>query len=173
MECAGVIFALISKTNCAVITQLLRSQTVQLQAFVQCSVVERILSSHRRKNPAILKVDVNVYGTRDEASGVGKILSSGGLTLQQPINGLDGITYYNPHFLHIPELEGRYIEETPKYNLSQAQRPQTREKGPRPAGEDAASDGDTKIETIFNGLAHAQQLQKRVTDQGIKTVLQE
>ena len=172
LDSSGTIFALISKKNCAAISQLFESQNVQLRAFVQHSALSHAISSHSAKHPATLQVDINVYGLRDEAYGVGKVLSSGDLTLQQPTHWLDGITYYNPHFFHIRECEGQYVKETPQYDLLLVQGLRPKEQNLIKSAEDS-SGGDTEIETIFNGLAHTQQLQKRAADQGVKTALQE
>ncbi|KAM5349514.1 hypothetical protein ACJ41O_006019 [Fusarium nematophilum] len=50
---------------------------------------------------AMVKVDVNVYGPRHEASQVGRILSEGKLWLQRSPHRRDGSVYENPHFLRI------------------------------------------------------------------------
>ncbi|KAK8015050.1 hypothetical protein PG990_008346, partial [Apiospora arundinis] len=172
LESSGTIFAMISKRNCAVISQLCASQHIQLRAFVQNSALNQAISSHSAKHPAMLQVDINVYGVRDEAYAVGKVMSLGDLTLQQPAHGLDGITYYNPHFLHIRECEGEYVEATPQYDLMSAQGLRPKEQVLTKSVEDAAG-GDTEIETIFNGLTHTQQLEKRAADRGVKTTLQD
>ncbi|KAK8044967.1 hypothetical protein PG993_004991 [Apiospora rasikravindrae] len=166
LEHSGAIFALISKTNCAIFSQLFGGHHVQLQAFVHDSVLRHALTSHSAKHPATLKVDINVYGVREEAYGVGKVLSSGGLTLQQPTHGLEGITYYNPHFLHIQEFEGEHVEETPRYKLSLSQGTHPEEQSLRKSAEGIAG-GDIEIETIFNGLTHTQQLQRQAADRVI------
>ncbi|KAK8084663.1 hypothetical protein PG997_005934 [Apiospora hydei] len=172
LEYTGTIFALISKANCAIFNQLFRSHHVQLRAFVHHSALKHAISSHSEKHPATLKVDINVYGVRDEAYGVGKVLSSGGLTLQQPTHGLEGTTYYNPHFLHIRECEGEDVEETPRYDLRTAQGTRPEEQSLRKSAKDTAG-GDAEIEAIFNSLTHTQQLQKRAADRGIRTTLQD
>ncbi|KAK7943142.1 uncharacterized protein PG986_012255, partial [Apiospora aurea] len=172
LEYTGTIFALISKANCAIFNQLFGSHHVQLRAFVHHSALKHAISSHSAKHPATLKVDINVYGVRDEAYGVGKVLSSGGLTLQQPTHELEGFTYYNPHFLHIRECEGEHVEETPRYDLRLAQETRLEEQNLRKSPEDAAG-GDAEIEAIFNSLTHTQQLQKRAADRGVRTTLQD
>ncbi|KAK6855357.1 hypothetical protein PG995_008889 [Apiospora arundinis] len=165
LEHSGIIFATISKANCAVISQLYASQNVQLRAFVQHSVLKQALSSHREKHPATLKVDINVYGVRGEAYEVGKVLASKDVTLQQPVHGLEGFTYYNPHFLHIKECDGEHVEETPQYDLQLPYELHSEEQSLRKLAEGTAG-GDGDIEAIFNCLAHTQQLQKRAGDRG-------
>ncbi|KAK8130902.1 snf2 family domain-containing protein [Apiospora sp. TS-2023a] len=172
MEYSGTLFAKISKTNCAVIKQLYGFQNIQLRAFVPYTVLVNALSSHSEKNPATLKVDINVYGNREQAYSAGKTLSSGGLMLQQPIHGLEGVKYYNPHFLHIRECEGNHVEETPQYDLMLSQGTHSEEQNFRRSAE-GVTIRDTEIETIFNGLTHAQQLQKRAADRGVRTILQD
>ncbi|KAK8069383.1 hypothetical protein PG994_005999, partial [Apiospora phragmitis] len=168
LEHYDTIFALISKTNCAVINQIYGYHNVQLRAFVHHSIFKHAISSHSAKHPATLKVDINVYGVRDEAYSVGKVLSSGGLMLQQPSHGLEGITYYNPHFLHIRECEaggGGHVEKTPLYDLRLTQGTYSEEQIFRKSAEDIAG-GDIEIETMFNNLTHIQQLQRRAADRG-------
>ncbi|KAK7976507.1 hypothetical protein PG989_014970 [Apiospora arundinis] len=172
LEYFGTIFAVISKANCAVISQLCASQNVQLRAFVQHNVLKQALSSHREKYPATLKVDINVYGVRGEAYEVGKILSSNDVTLQQPVHGLEGFTYYNPHFLHIKEFDGEHVEETPQYELQLPYKLHPEEQSLRKLAEGTAGGGG-EIEEIFNCLTHTQQLQKRAADRGVKTKLQD
>ncbi|KAK7992141.1 P-loop containing nucleoside triphosphate hydrolase, partial [Apiospora saccharicola] len=154
---SGTVFATISKTNCAVIKQLYGYQRIQVRAFVPYNVLINALSSHSEKSPATLKLDINIYGARDDAHSVGKTLSSGGLILQQPTHGLERVKYYNPHFLHISStFEKAHSEE------------QNRGKSTVDAAE-----RDTEITTIFNGLAHTEQLQKRAAGRGVKTILRD
>ncbi|KAK8053545.1 hypothetical protein PG996_012846 [Apiospora saccharicola] len=169
---SGTVFATISKTNCAVIKQLYGYQRIQVRAFVPYNVLINALSSHSEKSPATLKLDINIYGARDDAHSVGKTLSSGGLILQQPTHGLERVKYYNPHFLHIREFEGEYVEETPQYDLRWTQEAHSEEQNRGKSTVDAA-ERDTEITTIFNGLAHTEQLQKRAAGRGVKTILRD
>lgn len=57
--------------------------------------------------------ELNIYGPREIAHEVGKALSATETFLQQPRFGLDGIQYYNPHYLPVPGFSEVSSLETP------------------------------------------------------------
>ncbi|KAG5752942.1 hypothetical protein H9Q72_010385 [Fusarium xylarioides] len=48
-----------------------------------------------------LPIELNIYGSREDAESIGRTLSKAGVYLQFPRCGLEGVEYYNPHFLRM------------------------------------------------------------------------
>ncbi|KAF5254485.1 hypothetical protein FANTH_743 [Fusarium anthophilum] len=48
-----------------------------------------------------LPIELNIYGSREDAEAIGQTLSKAGTYLQFPRYGLAGVEYYNPHFFRM------------------------------------------------------------------------
>ncbi|KAF4456644.1 helicase-like transcription factor [Fusarium albosuccineum] len=88
---------------------LVTQQNVSLEPLALKPTLRDIIERAARPADAMVKVDINVYGPRSEASRVGKTLSQGKLWLQRPDHSRDNTAYENPQFLRI-EFEGGEIQ---------------------------------------------------------------
>lgn len=69
----------------------------------------------RAKEPAVAKVDINVYGPRRATAEVGDALSGGKLWLQKSDHARRGVAYDNPHFLSI-KINGVQVQSVQPVN---------------------------------------------------------
>ncbi|RYP68937.1 hypothetical protein DL769_005391 [Monosporascus sp. CRB-8-3] len=146
--------------------------TIQLHAYTEPETLKHALASHTSKTPAIINADLNIYGERHDATDVGKVLSSHGLFLQQPIRKPEYATYYCPHFLHVQEVLGQSVTETPWFELCRSQQLLSEQEN-RPSASEHLVDAHAEPVSIFNSLSQHAHLHKRAADKGIKTALKD
>ncbi|KAI1376892.1 SNF2 family N-terminal domain-containing protein [Hypoxylon crocopeplum] len=81
--------------------------------------------------------------------------------------------YYNPHFLHVQEVFGHYVAETPLLPLGMT--PPTMGSGACSLLEASRSqvDEDTEVNSILNSLSHHAVLQRQIAIKGLKTPLKD
>ncbi|OQU97598.1 SNF2 family domain-containing protein isoform 2 [Cladophialophora immunda] len=79
--------------------------SAEIIAFAETSRIQRVLDRAKRPGEATLKVEVNLYGSVDEAGVVGDKLSTAKLFLQDPDQGMKDIEYCNPHVIQFPGIE--------------------------------------------------------------------
>ncbi|XXG96437.1 hypothetical protein Hte_002720 [Hypoxylon texense] len=165
-------FSVFSKKTCEELRELLSSWTLRLEAYArpQDSGTTKI---SRNQKVSSLEVDINVYGTREDAREVGKKLSSFGIALQQPSYGLSGTTYYNPHFFHTNELFGEYVAETPFLHQGAETSTTTSKQDSLPEVTRTQLDTATEVDTILNSLSHHTVLHKQTKVNGLKTTLKD
>ncbi|KAF4343738.1 helicase-like transcription factor [Fusarium beomiforme] len=63
--------------------------------------LREVIHRANKSADARVKVNINIYGLRSEASYIGRILSDGKMWLQRSIHGRRHMAYENPHFLSI------------------------------------------------------------------------
>ncbi|KAK0701293.1 SNF2 family N-terminal domain-containing protein [Lasiosphaeris hirsuta] len=171
LEWSGARFAVLSKRVCECMHRLLEPHdfNVQLRAFVPREEWFRAVDSWQLEGtPDRLTFELNIYGPRELAQRAGKILSGVDLHLQWPQYGLDGFVYYNPHYLHLEEVLGRQVLETP-LATSQHGLPA---KGGKP-WDDAEQQNvseTAEIDRILNSLSHHNILKRPSIDQRIRTI---
>lgn len=79
--------------------------SVEKRAFAETSRIQCVLDRAKRPGEATLKVEVNLYGSVEEAGIVGDKLSATKLFLQDPDHGMKDIEYCNPHVIQFPGIE--------------------------------------------------------------------
>ncbi|RYP30903.1 hypothetical protein DL767_006035 [Monosporascus sp. MG133] len=172
LEYSGAVFAVFNRKTCLLINELQAKLTVQLHAYTGLETLKRALASHTSKTPAIISVDLNIYGERHDATEAGRILSSHELFLQQPIHKPESATYYCPHFLHVKEVLGQSLTETPWFELCRPQQLLSEQQNDPRASEHLV-DAHADPASIFNSLSQHAHLHKRAADKGIKTTLKD
>uniref|UniRef100_A0A0B7KCA3 RING-type domain-containing protein n=1 Tax=Bionectria ochroleuca TaxID=29856 RepID=A0A0B7KCA3_BIOOC len=83
-----------------IISQVL-SHNVTFEPVALKAVLREVIGRAHRPADAMVKLDINVYGPRQESSRVSDALSRGKLWLQRPDHTREGIIYENPHFLKL------------------------------------------------------------------------
>jgi hypothetical protein len=178
LESLGEKFAVLNKKVCQDIQILRRDRDMRMQAFVPREQwLQSIQQWESERASAVVNFDLNIYGPRRHAAEVGRILSSTKLFLQRPIHGTSGLLYYNPHYLHIDEVLGNEVLETPLYfaqDRSHKARVDVFEQAEKSPDEETHQLNDTtEIDTILNSLSHHSILAKSVADRRIRSNLLE
>ncbi|KAI1772543.1 SNF2 family N-terminal domain-containing protein [Hypoxylon cercidicola] len=166
-------FSVFGRKTCEELQQLLSLWHLRLEAYAHTKDLRTIKTMRHQEKSSSITVDINVYGAREDAREVGKKLASFGITLQQPLFGLAGTTYYNPHFLHTQELFGHYVAETPLLRLGAETQTTTSREHSHPEVPRPQLDPDTEVRSILNSLSHHTVLHKRTEVHGLKTTLKD
>lgn len=165
------LFSVFSKKTCEELRQL-SEWKLRLEAYAHTKDIKTSNISRQQEKSSSIVVDINIYGAREDANQVGKRLSSFGITLQQPLIRPTNAIYYNPHFLHVQEIFGHNVAETPF--LSLGAETSTTSSGERSLVETKSQvDVETEVDSILNSLSHHTMLHKQATIKGLKTPLKE
>lgn len=96
---------MINKQTCQQITEVGRIPTIRFTAHLLPNSDKGGKGGKGkrddRKSESDFLVDLNVFGSYNNADEVGRLLSDGGISLQRPLEGADGAKYYNPHYFHL------------------------------------------------------------------------
>lgn len=176
LESYGELFAVLSKKISLGFHDLLDKADVEYRAVIDLKEAKRRTKSLKRSEVASMTIDVNIYGHIDNAELTGRVLSSLGLYIQQPVLQRSGTTYYNPHFFHMDE-----IGETPKFGLDyDISGNQQRLGGASYDGNsnadhssDIGQDSSEDVSSILGSLTQNTNIGKRVGDTGLITILKE
>jgi hypothetical protein len=168
----GSLVAILDKKTCGMISGLARDinrGTISIEAFIDIAKWSASISSGSKT----ITLDINVYGQQKNARQIGRVLNSVSISLQQPLFGLEGFVYYNPHFLHVDGIQGADIHATPLLHIelddaevSSSARDTTRVKT-------ATIGAKKEVESILDSLSHHEILMKRNADSRMKTILLE
>ena len=101
----GNIFAQVSEFASRGFATIENLSSIEIRAFVETKRIQHVFIRAKKPGEATLKVDINVYGSVSDAEVVGSKLSSAKLYLQDPDNGMHGISYVNPQIVQFPEIE--------------------------------------------------------------------
>jgi SWI/SNF-related matrix-associated actin-dependent regulator of chromatin subfamily A3 len=116
------------------------------------------------KEHAVITVEINIYGPRQDAEAVGTVLTKAALFLQQPRYNPESKDYFNPHYIRLVDsLDGIYTTPTiftgDDIELGEAV---------------AVNQTSTsEISSILDTLSHRGYLRNGTTDRRIKSVLLE
>lgn len=101
----GEIFAQISELACRGLAELQEIPSVEIMAFVETKRLQRVFARAKKPSEATLKVEVNLYGSTDDAKVVGDKLCAAKMFLQDPEHGTENMEYSNPHIAQFPGIE--------------------------------------------------------------------
>ena len=79
--------------------------SVQLEAFVDLVALCETMCRATKASDATIRVNINVYGTRETRKEVGDQLSRGKVYLQHPDQQRSTSIYDNPHVLQLPGMK--------------------------------------------------------------------
>lgn len=94
-------FGYLRSVESKTVAEILSMANIECEPMARKSDLVDIITRAHNSNDARAKIDINIYGPRQESSSVGDKLSAGKLWLQRPTEIRPGITYDNPHFLQI------------------------------------------------------------------------
>jgi SWI/SNF-related matrix-associated actin-dependent regulator of chromatin subfamily A3 len=167
LEYNGNKFAVLNKKTCSDLQAVFNGRQVRLTAYVQSKEWSNALKSwSKNKNSTTLTVEINMYGMRDVADEVGKVLSAAGTFLQQPRYGLDGISYYNPHYFRVPGFSDADSLDTPILTIKDPGSAPVQNTRP-----DDRDDASVEVTSILDSLSHHNLLKERVADVRIRQPL--
>lgn len=101
----GKIFAQVNKLACQGLDKMQEVPSVEIVAFVETNRLQHVFSRAKTPSEAALKVEVNLYGSTDDAKIVGEKLSAAKMFLQDPERGAENMEYCNPHVAQFPGIE--------------------------------------------------------------------
>ncbi|KAF2492652.1 hypothetical protein BU16DRAFT_620011 [Lophium mytilinum] len=161
LEYGGHHFARLSKGLCSTFRAISITQQVHFRAFVQekdWNVAEA--------PPTNFALELNVYGPKDKADEVGKILSKQHQFLQKPRYEMEGVEYYNPQLLrlngHLEPVANEFVDLS-REGLAQMASSRVEDQPNVPES--------TAVDSILDSLSHNVSLRSIPVDGRIKSVL--
>lgn len=109
----GAEFAFLSTRIAKVLDGLLSLPSIHLEALVDLTTLHDIISKATKASDALLRVNINVYGSKESHKEVGGRLSAGRIYLQDPDHQRPGSIYENPHVLAFPGLQLKHVDLSP------------------------------------------------------------
>ncbi|ERF69852.1 hypothetical protein EPUS_05394 [Endocarpon pusillum Z07020] len=110
----GAEFALLDTRTAKILNGLLSLPSIHLEALVDSTSLYDVIRKATKANDASLRININVYGSKESYKEVGHHLSAGRIYLQDPDQRSPGSTYENPHVLTFPGLEAQHVDLSPK-----------------------------------------------------------
>ncbi|KLO90158.1 related to promoter binding protein RUSH-1alpha [Fusarium fujikuroi] len=160
----GSIFAQINELACKGIAESQKVASIESIAFVDTKLLQHVFSRAKEPSEATLKVEVNLYGSVNDAGLVGATLCSQKMFLQDPEHGAENIEYWNPHVIRFPGVEEPTSSSTDhgfqstKFKSSQAL-------------VDGVNDHNHVILSIYQSLVRSRDLDTRRTGNMVRTAL--
>ena len=100
----------ILNTHIAKAVEDLERPSVQFEPLVHISTLYETIGRAVKASDAVVRVNINVYGSKDASKDVGRHLSAQKVYLQRPDQQRSGSIYDNPHVLKLPEIQTLSIE---------------------------------------------------------------
>jgi SWI/SNF-related matrix-associated actin-dependent regulator of chromatin subfamily A3 len=108
-SCLGEVNAQLERALTGIVEQ---EQHVDLEVFAPIRPIQDTIGRAYKKGEAIVRVNVNLYGTRAAAHSIGQELSNHKIYLQQPDYCPPKLTYDNPHVLKLKNFQVSTIDQT-------------------------------------------------------------
>ena len=134
---------------------------IDLEVFAPIRPIRETISRATRDKDAVVRVNINVYGSRSIARDIGLELSAQKIYLQRPDYIKNGLTYDNPHVLKLGNFHQPFVDQTIEAR---------EEKQPESEVEKAEAFQKT-INTIYSSLTQGQSLGGIEGDNRLKTQL--
>ncbi|KAF9768234.1 hypothetical protein IL306_014491, partial [Fusarium sp. DS 682] len=160
----GSIFAQINELACKSIAVSQKVASIEIMAFVETKLLQHVFSRAKKPSEATLKVEVNFYGSVDDAELVGDKLCSEKMFLQDPEHGAENIEYWNPHVIRFPGVEESTSSSTDHGFQS------TKSKSSK-ALIDGIDDHNHVISSIYQSLVRSRDLDTRRAGNMVRTTL--
>jgi SWI/SNF-related matrix-associated actin-dependent regulator of chromatin subfamily A3 len=101
----GTQFGLLNERTTKALDNIIDLPSVQLEALVDLVALRETMCRAIRASDATIRVNINVYGTREARKEVGDLLSRSKIYLQHPDQIRGTSIYDNPHVLQLPGME--------------------------------------------------------------------
>jgi SWI/SNF-related matrix-associated actin-dependent regulator of chromatin subfamily A3 len=110
----GIKFALLNTHAAKVLNSVIELPSVEFEALANLNTLRETIYRAAKASDATLRVNINVYGSRETRKEVGFHLSAGKIYLQQPDQQRPGSIYDNPHVLALPGIRVQSLVFKPK-----------------------------------------------------------
>jgi hypothetical protein len=100
--------AILDTSTAEALKALLNLQPIRFQAYADATQANGELQvwKGKREKVEMLAININVYGSREHADEVGRLLSKRQTYLQHPDYQDSDAEYLNPHYFKLPDDEG-------------------------------------------------------------------
>ena len=133
--------------------------SVQLEALVDLVALRETMCRAIRASDATIRVNINVYGTREARKEGGERLSKGKAYFQHPDQKRGGSIYDNPHVLQLPGME------TSNQNLEPDGVVESTSKA------DKAEKFKNAVSNVYASLKRSSHLKRMAGDNRLRTLL--
>jgi SWI/SNF-related matrix-associated actin-dependent regulator of chromatin subfamily A3 len=110
----GTEFALLNTHTAKVLNNVIDLPEVQLEAIANPTTLRETICRATKASDATLRVNINVYGSKETRTEVGRHLSAGKVYLQHPDQQRPGSIYDNPHVLMFPGIQVQSVDSKPQ-----------------------------------------------------------
>lgn len=110
----GTEFALLNNHTAKVLGHVIDLPSVQLDALVNLTTLRETIARATKASDAALRVNINLYGSKDTREDVGRHLSAGKIYLQHPDQHRPASIYDNPHVLALPGMLPQSVDFNPQ-----------------------------------------------------------
>lgn len=155
----GTAFALLNAHAAKVLNSIIELPSVELEALANLNTLRETIYRAAKASDATLRVNINVYGSREARKEVGCHLSAGKIYLQQPDQQRPGSIYDNPHVLALPGI----LVQSTDFKL--------REKGERMLRGDEAHLFQEAVSEVYASLKRRSHLKRLEGDGRLRTSL--
>lgn len=113
----GSEFAHLNTHTAKVLEGVIDLPSIQLDALVNLTTLRETIGRATKASDATLRVNINLYGSRETQGNVGRHLSAGKIYLQHPDQQRSGSIYDNPHVLAFPGIQVESVDFKPQQNV--------------------------------------------------------
>jgi SWI/SNF-related matrix-associated actin-dependent regulator of chromatin subfamily A3 len=110
----GSKFALLNDHTAPVLRSVVKMPSIQFDALVDLTTLHETIARANKASEATLRVNINLYGSRETRETVGDQLSAGKIYLQHPEQQRPASVYDNPHVLDLPEIPLQSVDIKPQ-----------------------------------------------------------
>lgn len=140
---------------------LIGESSIQLDALGDTLSIQETISSATKAKDAVVRFDINVYGSNKAKEDVGRRLSDSKVYLQRPDRQRPGSTYDNPHIIDFPDLQTLDNDHEPEENRGSASQSTMQ----------SAEIFQNAIQEVYRSLHRGSNLQQLEGDIRFKTTL--
>jgi hypothetical protein len=161
----NTVFGILNTHTSKALEGLIDRPSIQFDAFGSILTIRETIGRSTKAIDAVVRVNINVYGSKEEGKDVGCHLSDCKVFLQRPDIQRPGSFYDNPHILKFPDLQISSLE----YQLEAAPY--------RVSTSDDADDADDAerfrktISNVYASLTRGAKLNRVEGDRRLKTQL--
>jgi SWI/SNF-related matrix-associated actin-dependent regulator of chromatin subfamily A3 len=155
----GTQFGQLNERTTKALDSIIDLPSVQLEVLVDLVALRETMCRAIKASDATIRVNINVYGTREARKEVGDRLSRSKIYLQHPDQKRGASIYDNPHVLQLPGMEA----------LSQSLKPDgVVESAPKA---DKAEQFKNAVSNVYASLKRSSHLNRMVGDNRLRTPL--
>jgi hypothetical protein len=106
-------FGLLSTQITKALEDIVERPSVQFDALADVETLRQTIERATKASDAVVRVNINVYGSREAMKDIGCHLSDHKVYLQRPDQKRPGSIYDNPHVIKFPQMQVPSIDDRP------------------------------------------------------------